>query len=345
MKNYLKILLIALLIIPFDSSAQTTDAKALTVEGNELAKQKDYAGAIAKYKAALSADPDYAPGNYQMAFALVMTNKGLDGIPYLEKVFKSKDVSVKLLGGAYNLAGSIYDQNKQAKKAIAVYKEGVDSLSKKETGTAGRQQLEYNLGLAYFRDKQYSQAKLHSEVSIALDSSHASSQRLYALVSFHLNMRAPALLGFCSFIMLEGATPRSVEAFGNIQNIMAGGVLKPESGQKRIVNDAETIKLNKAIADALKPFALRRYASSGDLLADQLKALFVGFDRYADFVCWGGVLRNGFVNYFYKLSQTPHMPAFARLISQTKPESAAWIKAHPQEMADLNNWIKTTKRW
>jgi len=338
MKNYLKILLILLLIAPFRVLAQTSDAKSLTLEGNDLARQKNYAGAVEKYKAALAADADYAPGNYQMAFALVMMNKGLDGIPYLQKVLKSTTSSANLVNGAYDLIGSIYDQNHQPQKAIDSYKEGIKA-------NPTYQPLQYNLALAYFRNKQYAEAENIAQQAIKLDSTHATTMRLYALVSFHQNKRAAALLGFCSFLMLEPNTARSTEALGNINNILQGGVLKAEAGVKPAKPDANTLALNKTITTAIAPFATRRYASAGDLLAAQLKAIFTSVGTLSAKQTGNDFFKNYFATYFNQLSQTPHMPAFARLISQTKPESATWIKAHPQEMTDLDNWIKTTKRW
>src|ERR1700744_1715069 len=87
------------------------------------------------------------------------------------------------------------------------------------------------LSLIYFKSRQYAEAEKSAVEAIKLDPKHAGSQRTYALVCFHQNKRAAALLGFCSFILLEPNTVRSAEAFGNIQHILQGGNLKPEPGE------------------------------------------------------------------------------------------------------------------
>jgi tetratricopeptide (TPR) repeat protein len=324
-------LLFILIIFTHYSFAQTGDVKTLVREGIELNNQKNYAAAIEKYKTALAIDPDYAPGNYQMAFALTSMGKGLEGIPYLQKVFKSATASANLIGGAYDLAGSIYDQARQPLKAIANYQEGIKA-------NPTYQPLKYNLGLAYFRNKQYADAESAAEDAIKADPKHAGSMRLYALVTFHQNKRAAALLGFCSFLILEPNTARSAETFGNIQHILQGGVLKPEPGQK---TTPQLIALanaqNKIITKAIAPFATRRYASAGDLLSAQLGAIFTalaGTPHDKDYFWYD------LADYFGKLAQSPNMPAFARMISSSKPESAKWTKDNAQQMADLDAWLK-----
>jgi tetratricopeptide (TPR) repeat protein len=300
------------------------DAPTLTKAGIVLNNQKSYAAAIEKYKAALMADPDYAPANYQLAFTLNASGKGLDGIPYLQKVFQSSTASGNLKRGSYLLAGSIYDQNRQYAKAIAIYQEGINAMNSKTATPPTKlesQPMFYNLSLAYFHSKQYEKAERNIEIAVLLDPADATSQRIYALACFHQNKRAEALLGFCSFLMLEPNTARSAEAYGNIQHILQGGVLKPEPGQTPFSTMAETIKLNQAVTASVKGFATRRYASAGDLLAAQLKAVFTAVNSTITYTEWNSFFRERYADYFYKLSQTANMPAFARLISLSTPES------------------------
>ncbi|MES2278424.1 MAG: tetratricopeptide repeat protein [Bacteroidota bacterium] len=333
MRSLLKILFIVLLTTP-SAFAQTGDAKTLVRDGIELTNQKNYAAAIEKYKTALTIDADYAPGNYQMAFALNAVGKGLDGIPYLQKVFQSTTASANLIGGSYDLAGSIYDQNHLPKKAIEAYQQGIKA-------NPAYQSLRYNLGLAYFRNKQYEDAEATATETIKADPKYASSMRLYALVTFHQNKRAAALLGFCQFLILEPNTVRSTEAYGNIQHILQGGVLKPEPGvvitplMKTFVAHQ-----NQIISKAIAPFAKRRYASAGDLLSAQLSTIFnaLGNMPRDKYYFWYDL-----ADYFGTLAKSPNMPAFARLVSLGMPESAKWAKDNAQQMTDLDAWLKTNQ--
>jgi tetratricopeptide (TPR) repeat protein len=53
----------------------------LIKQGIQLNNQQNYAGAIEKYKQALTAEPDNAQANYQLAFSLNASGKGTDGHP------------------------------------------------------------------------------------------------------------------------------------------------------------------------------------------------------------------------------------------------------------------------
>lgn len=313
------------------------EAKILVAEGIALNNQKDYTGAEAKYKAALNIDPENIQASYQMAFSLNAEGKGITAVPYLQKVIKGP-ASAAVITSAYELLGSIYDRANQTQQAIDTYKEGIRA-------NPAYQSMYYNLGLAYSRNKQYPEAENSAIEAIKLDPKHTSSMRLYALAAFHQNKRAAALLGFCSFLLLEPNTARSAEAYGNIQHIIQGGILKPEPGQPQPQPlNANNTALNIAITQAIAPLAKRKYASAGDLLAAQLKAIFVAIGALAEKQTGDDFFRQYQAGYFNQLAQTPNVPAFARLVSLSTPESAQWAKANAQQMTDLDNWIKSTER-
>ncbi|HVW95399.1 MAG TPA: tetratricopeptide repeat protein [Mucilaginibacter sp.] len=200
------------------------------------------------------------------------------------------------------------------------------------------------LGLIYFKNHEYEKAEESSVAAIKSDPLHASTQRMYALVSFHQDKRAQALLAFCSFILLEPNTARSKEAFGNIGHILQGGALKLDAGEHTPVTDANTESLNKAITQAVAEFAGRRYKQPADLLSAQLTAIFTNIGKIAAEQSGNDFFRNYLAAFFYKLAQSDNMPAFARLVSQSDPSSAKWISENPQQMADLQKWVTSTER-
>ena len=57
----------------------------LIKQGVQLNDQKDFAGAIDKYSQALKLDPENVQANYEMAFTLLGSGKGNDGVPFVEK--------------------------------------------------------------------------------------------------------------------------------------------------------------------------------------------------------------------------------------------------------------------
>jgi len=302
--KYIKYLIICLFVtVACDkTSAQNTDdARALVKEGVKLNDEKKYAEAIDKYRQALKIDTESMFANYQLAYSLFLSDKGTQGLPYLQKIIAGDE---KLRAAAYDLSG-----------------------------------------LIYFKNKQYALAETKAIEAIKLDPKHASTQRMYALVSFHQNKRAQALLGFCSFILLEPNTARSAEAYGNIQHILQGGNLKPEPGEiAPHAIEANTNALNEAITQALAYYRNKKLDSPGNLLTARLTATFISLGKMAEKQSGNDFFRKNMAAYFYQLAQSPNMPAFARLVSSSTPESAQWIKNNPQPIADLDAWVKATER-
>ncbi|WP_183562390.1 tetratricopeptide repeat protein [Mucilaginibacter sp. SP1R1] len=324
-------LIILLLVFSVAVYAQDTDVNALIKQGVQLNSAHDYTGAIEKYKQALTTDPENAQTNYQMAFTLVAMGKGTDGIPYLNKTVKA---GTNLTGPAYELLGSIYDTAKQPQQAIDAYKAGLQLKP-------NYQPLYFNLGIAYFRARQYAEAEQAAIEAIKLDPKHANSQRLYGLVTFHQNKRAAALLGLCSFLLLEPDGPRSAEAYTNMQSILKGGVLKTEDK-----TDAGNIALNKAILAGAATADLRKYASPADLLAAQLKAIFTAIGPLAEKQTGNDFFRNYYAAFFYKLAQSEHLPAFARLmdLSANKTADTQWLQQNQDKQKALEAWIAGEER-
>jgi tetratricopeptide (TPR) repeat protein len=310
------------------------DAPALVKEGVKLNNAGKYAEAVNKYAEALKADSNNVYANYGMAFSLLNAGRGDEGINYLQKVIKANS---SITAWAYDLLGSVYDKDHNPDKAIEAFNEGIKVDPK-------YQELYYNLALVYFRGKNYAQAEKTVIESIKLDPKHANSQRVYALVCFHQNKRANALLGFCSFLLLEPQGVRSTESFGNMQHIMQGGVLKTEPGVPAPAPDANAIALNNAITKAMSAGMQRQYPTAADRLAAQLTALFSAIGTLADAQTGDDFFKHYYADYFYKLAQSPNMAAFARLVSPAIPETDEWKKNNAAAMMALEEWVKGTER-
>src|SRR6201996_2567262 len=265
------VFIIALLVAPFCAIAQDNNAVPdLIKQGVQLNDQGNYTGAIDKYSQALKLDPENVQANYEIAFSLLASGKGNDGIPYVEKSIKVS-TNISLTAASYDLLGRIYDQEHKTDKAIETYKKGIEVNPK-------YQRLHYNLGIAYFRNRQYPEAEASAIEAIKLDPKHASSQRMYALVAFHQNKRVNALMGFCNFLMLEPQGPRSAEAYNNIQHILQGGVLKDANGRNTIVlspkGNQENETLNLAISMTVLSAQKNKLAGM-ELLEYEFKHIFI----------------------------------------------------------------------
>ncbi|MVN90465.1 tetratricopeptide repeat protein [Mucilaginibacter aquatilis] len=323
-------LLLLLLLPAFFAAAQ--NVPDLLREASDLQKSKNYAAAIEKYKAALAVDPANVTAKYQLAFALNTAGRGAEALPYLQDVVNAAPTAPVLLS-SYTLMAGIYDRIGQAAKAISAYKTAIELDS-------ASYDLNYGLGLTYFRNKQYVEAEQRAVNALRLNARQPASLRLYGLVTFHQNERAPALLSLCNFLYLDPKGSRADEAYSNIQSIIQGGVLKTEPGQKAPQPGAEALALNQAITSAVAGVESKKPYKYAEKFSDQLKAVFTAVGALAQKQSGNRYFRTQFALTYYKLSQSPHMQAFAFYISQANDKrAAAWVAANAQQVESMEKWM------
>lgn len=337
MKHLKKLALLCILFtIGLAAKAQNSE---LIKQGIALHNQAKYAEAIDKFNEVLKADPENEYAHYEIAFSLYASKKPKEAIPHLQKVLNSSNTSLSVT--AYTLLASIYDEDNQPQKAIETYNQAIKI-------NPDYPQIYYNLGIAYFRNKQYAEAENSAIEAIKHNPKNASSQRLYALVTFHQNKRVNALLGFCSFLLLEPAGPRAAEAYGNMQHIIQGGVLAGSKGNKAISlspqQDKEINALNLGISLVVQS-AQAKKLNGADLLEYELKGIFNLTGQLAEKKTTKSFFDTFFAAYFYKLAQSNNMPAFTRTtILGSTPLAATWTAQNTQQVNALAEWLKNTER-
>lgn len=339
MKTLPKILLIFFLLLfsvnVFGQSSN--DASALVKQGVALNDEGKYKEAIDKYKEALKLDPNFLLADYELSYTLFASGRGKEAFPYLEKATSENS---PYRAQAYDLLGSIYDDDNQPDKAIEYYKEGIKADTQ-------YQRLHFNLGISYLRKKMYAEAELCAIDAIKLDPKHASSQRVYAIATYYQKKRASSLLAWCSFLLLEPQTKRSGEAYLYVQNILNYGIKK--TGEKSI-----TISISPSESgsnELIMPIAVlgatsdKKNLTAIDSLQLQLTSVFkiLGETEQNKTQTFYSTF---FAKYFENLANSAHMPAFARLVSLSayKERNLKWFKENDTQLTALNNWVEAMER-
>lgn len=321
-----------------------TEAQKLINEGIKLHDGGKYAEAIEKYQQAAKADPTNMQAEFEMAYSMFSSGKGTDAIPHLQKVI-STDAS--LSAGAYDLLGSIYDDNKEYDKATELYKQGIKANPK-------YQRLYYNLGLSLLRQQKYAEAETYAAEALKLDPKHGSSHRLYAVACMGQNKSVAAIIAYCNFLLLEPQTQRSVEAYQQITQIIQSKY--KVTGDKNVnvfVQDNKNLDADMSAAET----GLSLAAAATTLEKNKGKSLAVVFeDQLKIIIGIAGELSakkkdktffwTFYADYFYKLSQSPNMAVFSRIVSLTgnQQENLQWFKDHPDDLKALDAWVKANPR-
>ncbi|RKR82314.1 tetratricopeptide repeat protein [Mucilaginibacter gracilis] len=343
MKRLHKLLFIIALIIHYSVSAKAQNnntATELIKQGVALNNEGKYAEAIDKFNEVLKNDSENEYANYQIAFSLFTFKKPKEAIPHIEKAIKSNNAT--LSAAAYCLLATIYDDDHLAQKAIETYNAAIKIKP-------DYPQIYYNLAISYFRNKQYAEAESSIIEAIKHNPQQATNHRLYALVTFHQNKRVNALLGFCSFLLLEPTGSRAIEAYGNIQHIMQGGVLKDDKGNTILPvsdnNGKETDALNSGISMAVASGKAKKL-SGLELFEYELKAIFSLAGQLSEKKTDKLFFDKFFADYFYNLAQSTNMQAFTHTITLTdsKIDNAKWRKENTGQTNAMAEWLKNTQR-
>jgi tetratricopeptide (TPR) repeat protein len=342
MKNHLITAAIILSVAALNAHAQDNKtAKQLVDEGVALNDSGKYTQAIERYNSALKADPTYLRADYELGYTLYSSGKGMDAIPYLEKVVAQPG---DLDAQTCDLLGSIYDDNKQPDKAIEYFKKGIAIDPKFE-------RLHFNLGISYLRQKQYDAGEAEEIEAIKLDPKHASAQRMYGIAEYEKGNKTQSLIIWCSFLLLEPQSARSAGAFKYVYAILNDGV--KYNGPKKVTitipkgdMKPDDLLLQMTVVNSMddKSLAGRKLSTPVDTLSVQLTAVFKmqaqSLQNNNDF------FSSYFAKYFGQLANSGNMDAFSHLVSLTtyKDENIAWFKENKKQLDDLSNWVQITPR-
>ena len=328
-------LITGIVFVPAFAFGQITlNADSLVKQGVELGHNKKYDDAIARFNEALKLNPDNQMANYELGYNLFISGKEKAALPYLEKVVKLNPKA----GGAFDMLGTVYDDDKQPEKAIGYYLKGIN-------GDPEYQRLYFNVAITYYKTGKYAESEQYAINAIKLDPKHSSSQRVYALATFALHKRGCALLGWCSFLLLEPQPTHSAEAYAYIKNII-------NYGFKRVDGKTVTAAVTPDnVSHLMMPLAVvnatsnKTNLSAIDSLQLQITSLFkishtITGDNEPIFIS------HYFADYFEKLGKSDNMPAFTRLVSMSayREENLQWFKDNPGKLEALDGWIKSTKR-
>jgi tetratricopeptide (TPR) repeat protein len=332
----LSLLITALFFSSITYGQNKEDAKNLVTQGVALHDAGKYAEAIQKYQDAIKIDPENSTAFYELSYTLFSSGKGKEALPYLEKVIKLDPGA----GGAYDMLGSVYDDDKQPEKAIDYFLKGIKD-------DPNYQRLYYNIAITYYRQGKYADAEANAINAIKLQPKHASSHRIYAMITNKQNKLGCSLLGWCSFLLVEPQTKRSVEAMAYVKAIINNGIKK--NAEKSVTITMQENNMNPA--NLMMPMAVinatsgKTNLSSVDSLTLQLTSLFevahtITGDKDQPFIA------KYFSDYFVALGKSGNMPAFARYMSLSvyTDENKKWFKDHDKELSALDTWVSSTKR-
>jgi tetratricopeptide (TPR) repeat protein len=317
-------------------------AEKLVADAAKLRERGSFDSARVMYAQALEENPKSKEAELGLALSLDAAGSRKEASVIFEKLLKLKG-NRKAKAEMYNMLGCIYDDMGQPAKAIEFYKAGIQA-NRKFSG------LYYNLGIISLREKRYAEAEAAAETAVKLDTDHAPSQWLYAMVNYYQGRRVNAIIAICSYLLLENdpECEKAVKAFNAMENLLNAGFSErgtrlitidsiiiqpqPEPAAAMIAKKASAISMNKLKpVDALQAYLGAIFEAAGD------QQVYSNDNKF---------FRKFYIDYFYRLKFSDNMPAFARYISMSayKEENLKWLAKYPEQLQRLQLWIDGTRR-
>jgi tetratricopeptide (TPR) repeat protein len=198
------------------SAPPTADQIALIREGVALHDQRNYEGAIAKYKQVLAQNPWEVKALYELGFSY-FESKDYQGA--LETARLGAQCRSEGLIGFYLTIGNALDELGRGSEAIETYRAAIKLNPRAAL-------LHYNLAVSLRRAGKQPEAKAAVEKALQCDPAHASSHMVLGAIYEQLGYRVPAILAYSRFLVLEPESPRSAQILPALQGLLTQGVGK-----------------------------------------------------------------------------------------------------------------------
>lgn len=201
--------------------------------GIQLYERGDYDKALEVFQRTFAEYPTSMMAQYEIALTHVARKEYQKAIDAAAKATEFKDPE---LARVYSLIGSVLDMTGDPKRAVEVYRQGIEFA----TEAAGT--LYFNLAITYAQSlNDIPAAKAAVKQAALLDPTHASSQLLLAKLFLREDLRTPGLFAAGRFLILEPASPRIQEAYSLWYGVIRGNMAPDGKGGVTVqVNPAQS---------------------------------------------------------------------------------------------------------
>jgi tetratricopeptide (TPR) repeat protein len=219
--------------------APTADQITLIREGVVLHDQRNYEGAIAKYKQVLAQNPWEVKALHELAFSYFEA-KDYQGA--LDTARLGAQCRSPGLAGFHLMMGNALDELGRGSEAVETYRAAIKLNPRAAL-------LHYNLAVSLRRAGKQPEAKAAVEKALQCDPAHPSSHMVLGAIYQIMGYRVPAILAYSRFLVLEPESPRSAQVLPALQGLLTQGVGKGKQPNDITIFVSETPKGRKDEGD------------------------------------------------------------------------------------------------
>lgn len=321
----------------------TEKEEALIKEGVALHDRGDYGAAISKYEEVLKDNPNNVLAMYEMAYSLFLKK---DHRRSLETAYKGAQYKSEHLVHLYVLIGNNLDVMGDPKKAVDVYKKGIEL----EPDVS---MLYYNLAITYNNLNKPEDAKKNLKKAVQLEPNHPSSHLALGTIFHKTGYKTPALLALSRFLVLEPKSERAAGTFQVFKQTLSGGAAPGKNPNeitlffnvdaKKDEGDFGSIDLVMGLSGAAAMSEKNKGKSQAELLVGQLDtylAILSEIDPKGDKAKF---TFKYYIPYFIEMKKRNFVEPFGYYISQRSNLEGVdqWLAANSNRVNEFLNWSKS----
>jgi hypothetical protein len=320
----------------------TGPENALLRSGIQFYERRDYDKALELFQQAATEFPTSMTAQYELALTYAARKDFQKAIDIAAKATDFKDPE---LARVYALIGNVLDMNGEPKRAVEVYRKGI------EFATETTSTLYYNMGITYVEAlKDSPAAKAAFKQSALVDPTHASTQLMLSKMFLRDDLRLPGLFAIGRFLILEPASTRIQEAYTLWYGVIRGNMGPDGKGGMTVkVNPTQSkeegnltqldlhISLSRitAMAEPDKT-EIQRMAAQVDMLLDVISSTPAAKDTST-------FLGTYYMPYFLEMRAKKFVEPFVYYISQRTPFPGVkeWLSTNQERVDAFLSWSRS----
>lgn len=323
----------------------TAGQTAAIREGIALHDAKKYNEAVAKYHAVLTENPDSTLALYELA--LTYSAMG-DRARSKETALRGAAYISDELGLFYSTIGNALDDDGKPDEAIKVYRNAEEILKAYPDLRAHLSSTYYNLGVTYFRQKKYAEARAELKKAVVNNFGYASPHGLLAVTYHGTRYKVPAFLAAVRLISLEYNTQRTASSVNVITDVLKPAPKDAKTGNINIFLDLNSPK-DEGDFGMYDIFlgTLTTVKSKEDKKRSPNQMFVEAISTLVSLIEEDDKLRSTFVGKHYvpfisQLKKSKHVETLGNIVLYLKDnenaDAAAWVKANSAKIDAFFSW-------
>ncbi len=324
----------------------TAEQKQIINEGIKLHDGKKFDEAIKKYEQVLKENPNNDLALYELAFSYYYKKDFPKAVEVAYKLVQFKS-NTGLLG--YGLIANVLDDQGKPKEAVEIYRKAIKKLEDDPSYNNHLSNLYYNLGITYFRQKQYNEAREASKKAVQLDFKYPSPNYLLAVIYQGTKYKVPAILAAARLISLEINTDRANQSAVIFLKNLKGAEKDEKTGSINIFLDmnAPQDEGDFSMYDLLLGTLLTvrdekdKNKTDNELFAEAVD-MMIGL-LSEDKKLLSTFVGKTYIPFMSEMKKRGYSKTFSNLVLHQNGNKTAlkWLAENEKQLADFVNWAKS----